>query len=64
MGARPMARFIREKLKTPLSDELLFGKLVKGGKVIVTERKGEIEMSIEPASARGKREATLATLNQ
>ncbi len=64
MGARPMARFIREKLKTPLSDELLFGKLVKGGKVIVTESKGEIEIKIEPASARGKREATLATLNQ
>ncbi|HJN92150.1 MAG TPA: pyridoxal-dependent decarboxylase, partial [Dehalococcoidia bacterium] len=31
-------------------------KLVKGGKVIVTESKGEIEIKIEPASARGKRE--------
>lgn len=33
MGARPMARVIQEHLKEPLSEEILFGKLVKGGKV-------------------------------
>ncbi len=33
MGARPMARVIQEQLKEPLSQEILFGKLVKGGKV-------------------------------
>ncbi|MBI4804669.1 MAG: ATP-dependent Clp protease ATP-binding subunit ClpA [Desulfovibrio sp.] len=34
-GARPLARFIQEKLKDPLADELLFGKLQKGGQVKV-----------------------------
>jgi ATP-dependent Clp protease ATP-binding subunit ClpA len=31
MGARPMARLIRDHLKRPLADELLFGKLTGGG---------------------------------
>ncbi len=34
-GARPMARLIHEKLKTQLANELLFGKLQKGGTVHV-----------------------------
>ncbi|KAF0233388.1 MAG: ATP-dependent Clp protease ATP-binding subunit [Desulfovibrionaceae bacterium] len=34
-GARPLARLIQEKLKDPLADELLFGKLQKGGHVKV-----------------------------
>ncbi len=40
-GARPFARLIQEKIKKPLTDELLFGKLAKGGKVMigVEERK-------------------------
>jgi len=33
MGARPMARLIQEKIKRPLADELLFGKLADGGNV-------------------------------
>lgn len=33
MGARPLARLIQEKVKKPLSEELLFGKLRKGGLV-------------------------------
>jgi ATP-dependent Clp protease ATP-binding subunit ClpA len=36
LGARPMRRLIQSKLKDPLTDELLFGKLVKGGKVKVS----------------------------
>ncbi|GKX56089.1 ATP-dependent Clp protease ATP-binding subunit ClpA [Leminorella grimontii] len=36
MGARPMARAIQEHLKKPLTNELLFGKLVNGGSVSVT----------------------------
>lgn len=36
MGARPMARLIQDKIRTPLADELLFGSLSKGGKVIIT----------------------------
>jgi ATP-dependent Clp protease ATP-binding subunit ClpA len=35
MGARPMARLIQESIKRPLAEELLFGKLVNGGRVNV-----------------------------
>ena len=42
MGARPMARVIREKIKKPLADELLFGKLASGGSVHVAEKDGEL----------------------
>jgi len=41
-GARPMARLIHEKLKQPLAHEILFGKLVEGGSVTVTEKDGEL----------------------
>ena len=34
-GARPMARLIAQEVETPLADELLFGRLEKGGKVTV-----------------------------
>ncbi|HEU4969794.1 AAA family ATPase, partial [Sphingomonas sp.] len=34
-GARPMGRLIQEKVKQPLAEELLFGKLVHGGEVKV-----------------------------
>jgi ATP-dependent Clp protease ATP-binding subunit ClpA len=34
-GARPLARVIQEQIKKPLAEELLFGKLVKGGLVRV-----------------------------
>ncbi len=36
MGARPMARTIKEYIKKPLTEELLFGKLVTGGSVFVS----------------------------
>lgn len=35
MGARPLGRVIQEKVKDPLVDEILFGKLMQGGKVTV-----------------------------
>jgi len=35
MGARPMARLIQDTIRKALADELLFGKLAGGGKVIV-----------------------------
>ena len=38
-GARPLARLIADKIKKPLSEELLFGKLAKGGTVEVTVSK-------------------------
>ncbi len=34
-GARPLARFVQEHVKKPLADELLFGRLAKGGRVTV-----------------------------
>jgi ATP-dependent Clp protease ATP-binding subunit ClpA len=34
-GARPMARLIHEKIKKPLANEILFGKLANGGSVAV-----------------------------
>ncbi|QGG79883.1 ATP-dependent Clp protease ATP-binding subunit ClpA [Litorivicinus lipolyticus] len=42
MGARPMARLIQDKLKRPMAEELLFGKLVKGGTIEVTAVDGEL----------------------
>ncbi|MEK1855515.1 MAG: ATP-dependent Clp protease ATP-binding subunit ClpA [Phyllobacterium sp.] len=36
MGARPLARVIQEYIKKPLADEVLFGKLKKGGTVRVS----------------------------
>ena len=35
MGARPLGRVIQEKIKDPLVDEILFGKLIHGGKVTI-----------------------------
>jgi len=35
MGARPLARVIQESIKKPLADEVLFGRLTKGGHVKV-----------------------------
>jgi ATP-dependent Clp protease ATP-binding subunit ClpA len=35
MGARPMARLVQERIKRPLAEELLFGKLAGGGTVRV-----------------------------
>jgi ATP-dependent Clp protease ATP-binding subunit ClpA len=42
MGARPLARLIQDKVKRPLSEEILFGKLENGGKVKVMIRDGEL----------------------
>lgn len=39
-GARPMARVVDEQLKRPLADELLFGKLKKGGRVQIDMNTG------------------------
>ncbi|MDB5645549.1 ATP-dependent Clp protease ATP-binding subunit ClpA [Methylobacterium sp.] len=41
MGARPMARLIQSTIKTPLADEVLFGKLKDGGAVRVVVRKAD-----------------------
>ena len=47
MGARPLARVIQEHIKKPLAEELLFGKLAKGGLVKVGVSKGELKLTLE-----------------
>ena len=48
MGARPMSRLLQDKVKRPLADELLFGKLVDGGRVTVDVRDGELVVDAWP----------------
>ncbi|MEL7104520.1 MAG: ATP-dependent Clp protease ATP-binding subunit ClpA [Pseudomonadota bacterium] len=48
MGARPLGRVIQEEIKKPLAEELLFGKLAKGGNVKVGVKDGKIDLRIEP----------------
>lgn len=49
-GARPMGRLIQEKIKQPLAEELLFGKLVHGGEVEVKLKDGALSFAIVPAA--------------
>jgi ATP-dependent Clp protease ATP-binding subunit ClpA len=51
MGARPMARLIQDKIKKPLAEEILFGKLEQGGEVRVFVRNGDIVFDITPMAA-------------
>jgi ATP-dependent Clp protease ATP-binding subunit ClpA len=50
MGARPMARLVKEKIKRPLADELLFGKLSDGGHVTVVLKEGELAIELAETS--------------
>jgi ATP-dependent Clp protease ATP-binding subunit ClpA len=54
-GARPMARLIQEKIKQPLAEELLFGKLVHGGEVRVHVKDGALAFEITPAAPKPKK---------
>ena len=49
-GARPMGRLIQEKIKQPLAEELLFGKLVHGGEVAVRIKDNEPAFEVTPAA--------------
>ncbi len=60
MGARPLGRVIQEHIKKPLAEELLFGKLTKGGLVHVGVKNGEIDLQVvgpEQARALGQQAA-------
>ena len=57
MGARPMARVIQDNVKRALADELLFGKLVSGGRVFLSVVDGELDVRVEAADE--KLEATV-----
>ena len=47
MGARPMQRLIQDTIRRALADELLFGKLVNGGKVTVDVVNDEVKLSFD-----------------
>jgi ATP-dependent Clp protease ATP-binding subunit ClpA len=52
MGARPMARLIQDRIKRPLADELLFGKLIGGGRVTVDVKDDELVVESQPEPER------------
>lgn len=47
MGARPLARLIHDKIKKPLANEILFGRLEKGGRVQVILKEDDIQFEFE-----------------
>ena len=49
MGARPMARVIQENIKRPLAEELLFGKLARGGHIRISVRDEKLAFELEGA---------------
>jgi ATP-dependent Clp protease ATP-binding subunit ClpA len=54
MGARPMARLIQDTIRKALADELLFGRLLNGGKVSVdVDEAGEIKLDFPPGGSSG-----------
>ncbi|MCT4553933.1 MAG: ATP-dependent Clp protease ATP-binding subunit ClpA [Pelagimonas sp.] len=63
MGARPLGRVIQEHIKKPLAEELLFGKLSKGGVVKVAVKDKELVLKLEgPESPRlGSKKPPLLT---
>lgn len=53
-GARPMSRLIQDKVKTPLAEELLFGKLADGGEVNVSVKDDELSFEMTPSPPKPK----------
>ena len=50
-GARPLARVIQEHIKKPLADEILFGRLIRGGHVKVELVDGKLAFEIDAGGA-------------
>lgn len=63
-GARPIARLIQDKIKRPLVEEVLFGKLEKGGHVEVELKKDEVQFNFsekpKPSEGQPKKSAASA----
>ena len=52
MGARPMARVIQENIKRPMAEDLLFGRLVNGGHVVISVENDQLKLEVaEPDTA-------------
>jgi len=54
MGARPMLRLIQTKIKKPLAEDILFGKLIAGGEVQVSVANDDILLEITAANNKSK----------
>ncbi len=54
-GARPMGRLIQTEIKQPLAEELLFGRLMHGGEVVVHMKDGKPAFEITAAPPKPKR---------
>jgi ATP-dependent Clp protease ATP-binding subunit ClpA len=54
-GARPLARVIQEEVKQPLGEELLFGKLEKGGSVVLETEDADVEDKVTGEKIKGKK---------
>ncbi len=52
-GARPLRRLIMEEIGDPLTDEILFGQLRKGGEAKVTVKGGRLLFALTPAEQKG-----------
>jgi ATP-dependent Clp protease ATP-binding subunit ClpA len=62
MGARPMQRLIQDTIRRALADELLFGRLVDGGRLVVDlDDQGEVVLDIQPNRKSDKPKAEPAT---
>ena len=62
MGARPMQRLIQDTIRRALADELLFGRLVDGGRLTVDlDDEGQVRLDIEPRNKSDKPKAEPAT---
>ena len=62
MGARPMQRLIQDTIRRALADELLFGRLVDGGRLTVdVDAEGQVLLDIQPARKSDKPKAEPAT---
>ena len=62
MGARPMQRLIQDTIRRALADELLFGRLVEGGRLTVdVDEDGKPTLDIQPSKRSDKPKAEPAT---
>ncbi|MEO1773982.1 MAG: ATP-dependent Clp protease ATP-binding subunit ClpA [Pseudomonadota bacterium] len=61
MGARPLGRVIQDSIKKPLAEELLFGKLSKGGLVRVGVKDGKLDLTCLPPQITGGKKTPLLT---
>jgi len=55
MGARPLSRIIQEKIKQPLAEEILFGRLQSGGTVSIDYDNEELSFVYEPINPKQRR---------